>query len=320
MAASGRRGEVLMAEAELLIVGGGVAGLTAGLYAVRAGLDVLLLERMGTGGQMINIDRVENFPGFPGGIKGYELGPLVAQQAMDAGLRIEYAEAQAVCSEQGGYSVATDGDTYHARAVILAAGSTLARLSIPGEEQFEGRGVSQCAVCDGEFFRDQPVAVIGGGDSALDEALVLAEIASDVTVVHRRSSLRAAHVLAERAMSHPRVRFRWDTVVEAIEGDETVSALRVRGLDGAVDRIGVNAVFVYVGLRPNSHLLGDLVALDAGGHVPVDLWMRTTLPGLLAAGDIRQRSARQFIASAGDGATAALAAERYLRGGEWRGV
>jgi thioredoxin reductase (NADPH) len=307
-----------MADVELVIVGGGVAGLTAGLYARRLGVEAVLLERMGTGGMMVNADRVENFPGFPGGIKGYELSPLIAEQAIAAGLRIEYAEVQSVRPGAPGYLVEADGEAYRAPAVIVAAGSTQAKLGIPGEEDYFGRGVSQCAVCDGDFFRDQPVAVIGGGDAAMDEALYLAELASEVTIVHRGGSLRAQHALTERARSHPRIHFRWNTVAEAIEGDGTVTALRLRGGSGAPELLNVSGVFVYVGLRPNSGLLGGLAPLDAGGHVRVDLWMRTPNPGLLAAGDIRQHSARQFVSAAGDGATAALAAHRYLRTGEWR--
>jgi thioredoxin reductase (NADPH) len=305
-----------MAAVELVIIGGGVAGLTAGLFAVRAGLDAVVLERMGAGGQLINADRVENFPGFPTGIKGYELAPLLTEQAINAGVRIEYAEAQAIRPTPEGYTIETEGEPWAARAVIVAAGSTLARLGIPGEETFFGRGVSQCAVCDAEFFRDQPVAVIGGGDSAMDEALYLAEVASRVTVVHRRRQFRAAAVLAERVRSHPRIAMLVDAQATAIEGGETVEALRVRAAGGE-QRLPVAGVFIYVGLRPNSSLLGDLLPLDGGGHIPVDPWMRTSLPGLLAAGDIRQHSARQFVTAAGDGATAALAAHRYLRTGEW---
>lgn len=307
-----------MAEVDLLIVGGGAAGLTAGLYAARARLDVLLLERMGTGGQLINVDTVENFPGFPGGIKGYELAPQMAQQAMDAGLRVEFCEAQALERSGDGFAVHTDGESYRAQAVIVAVGSAIAKLGVPGEAEYAGRGVSSCAVCDGDFFRDQPVAVVGGGDSALDEALYLAEIAASVTVIHRRAELRAARVLGERAERHPRIGFRWNTVVEAVEGNETVEAVRLRG-PGGEERLASAGVFVYVGLRPNTEFLRGVVALDAGGHVPVDLWMRTPVLGLLAAGDVRRQSARQLIASAGDGATAALAAERYLRRGEWIG-
>lgn len=300
-----------MIATELAIIGGGVAGLTAGLYAVRDRVDTVLLERMGTGGWLVNADQVENFPGFPQGIKGYELAPLISEQAMNAGLRIEFAEVQALRRVDGAFIIETDGEPVRARAVIAASGSSLAKLGIPGEAEFEGRGVSSCATCDGEFFRDQAVAVIGGGDSAFDEALYLAEICASVTILHR-SPPRAQRVLVERAMAHPRITLRRGEAA-AIEGTETVTALRLR--DGAV--LPVAGVFIYVGLRPNTGYLTGLVPLDGGGHVPVDLWMRTPVPGLLAAGDLRQHSARQLVASAGDGATAALAAIRYLRAGEW---
>ncbi len=302
-----------MIATELAIIGGGVAGLTAGLYAVRDRVETVLLERMGTGGWLVNADQVENFPGFPQGIKGYELAPLISEQAMNAGLRIEFAEVRALRRAEGGFVVETDGEPVRARAVIAASGSSLAKLGIPGEAEFEGRGVSGCATCDGEFFRDQAVAVIGGGDSAFDEALYLAKICASVTILHR-SPPRAQRVLVERAMAHPRIALRRGEAA-AIEGGETVTALHLR--DGAV--LPVAGVFIYVGLRPNTAYLADLVPLDAGGHVPVDLWMRTPVPGLLAAGDLRQHSARQLVASAGDGATAALAAIRYLCAGEWGG-
>lgn len=302
-----------MIAAELAIVGGGVAGLTAGLYAVRDRVDTVLLERMGTGGWLVNADQVENFPGFPHGVKGYELAPLISEQAMNAGLRIEFAEARAVRRENGVFIVETDGEPVRARALIAASGSSLAKLGIPGETEFEGRGVSSCATCDGEFFRDQAVAVIGGGDSAFDEALYLAEICTSVTILHR-SPPRAQRVLVERAMAHPRITLRRGEAA-AIEGGETVTVLRLQ--DGTV--LPVAGVFIYVGLRPNTGYLAGLAPLDAGGHVSVDLWMRTPVPGLLAAGDLRQHSARQLVASAGDGATAALAAIRYLRAGEWNG-
>ncbi len=306
-----------MRDVELAIIGGGVAGLTAGLYAAWSRLDAVLIERMGTGGQIINADSVENFPGFPGGIKGYELAPLIAQQAMDAGLPVVFDEALRLRATDGALLVESESETYRARAVIVTAGSTLARLGVPGEEQFEGRGVSYCAVCDGDFFRDQAVAVVGGGDSAMDEALYLAGIASEITVVHRRDELRAARTLVERARAEPKIRFRWHTTVASIDGGETVESIRLRAAGGD-ETLPVAGVFIYVGLRPNTSLLGGIVELDAAGHVPVDMWMRTAVPGLLAAGDIRQQSARQLVSAAGDGATATLAAARFLRHGEWR--
>jgi thioredoxin reductase (NADPH) len=304
-------------DVDLVIVGGGVAGLTAGLYAAWHKLDAVLLERMGTGGQIINADTVENFPGFPGGIKGYELGPQIAEQAMNLGLRVEYAEAQSLGSEAGLHVVRTDADEYRARAVILAVGSTLARLGCAGEEEFAGRGVSYCAVCDAEFFRDQPVVVVGGGDSAMDEALYLAGVASAVTVLVRSDELRAAEALAGRARSHPKIAFRWRTELVAIEGDETVVRVRTRGEDGAEDVLTCSGVFIYVGLQPNTAGFRDVLPVDAAGHIPADAWMRTPVPGVFAAGDIRQHSARQIVTAAGDGATAAIAAARYLKDGNW---
>lgn len=306
-----------MFDVDLAIIGGGAAGLTAGLYAARERLDAVLLERMGTGGQIINADHVENYPGFPGGLKGYELGPLLAQQVLDAGLRIEYQEAARIGRRDGGLLIETDSTAVSARVAIVAAGSTLARLGVPGEVEFEGRGVSYCATCDGEFFRDQPVAVVGGGDSALDEALYLATVASSVTVLMRGARPRAQAVLVERARACPTITLRPGITVTAIEGGDGVERVQVTTPAGP-ETLAVAGVFIYVGLTPNTDMLGGLLRLDSGGHVPVDLWMRTEVPGLLAAGDLRQHSARQLISAAGDGATAAIAAARYLRSGEWR--
>lgn len=307
-----------MPNVELLIIGGGAAGLSAGLYAARARIDAVLLERMGTGGQLINVDRVENFLGFPEPVHGYDLGPLMARQAMDAGLRVEYGEAMTITRDSGGFLVETDGEPYRARTVIVAVGSILSRLSVPGEAEFEGNGVSYCATCDGEFFRGQPVAVVGGGDSAFDEALYLASVAASVTIIHRRAEFRAAAVLVERARADGRIRLLTGATVTEIVGDETVRAVRLAGAGAGGERLEVAGVFIYVGLTPNNSILSGLVETDAAGHIPVDLWMRTQTPGLLAAGDIRAQSARQLVSAAGDGATAALAAERFLRRNEWR--
>ncbi len=305
---------------DLLIVGGGAAGLSAGLYAARSRLDAVLLERMGPGGQLVNVDRVENYPGFPEGIAGHELGPLIAQQAMDAGLAFEYGEAQALrpgAGEDGRHLVETDGETFAARAVILAGGSALARLGVPGETDFEGRGVSYCATCDGEFCRGQPVVVVGGGDSALDEAQYLAEIASNVTIVHRRLAFRAARIAQERVLAQPNCRVLWNTTVRAIAGEEMVNAVEVAGPEGEA-RLDAAGVFIYVGLNPNTAWLAGALELDGGGHVVVDGRLQTSVPGVFAAGDLRQFSARQVASCVGDGATAAIWAERFLRGADAR--
>jgi thioredoxin reductase (NADPH) len=306
-----------VADVELAIIGGGVAGLTAGLYAAWHRLDAVLLERMGAGGQIINADTIRNYPGFPKGIKGYELGPQIAEQAMEMGLRVEYADVQSLGSEGGVHVLKTDGEEYRARAVIVAVGSTIARLGCPGEQQFEGRGVSYCAVCDADFFHDQPVVVVGGGDSAIDEALYLTNVVSSVTVLVRGEELRAAPAIAEQARSHPRIQFRWSTELAAIEGAETVERVRTTRDGDADEVLDCSGVFIYVGLQPNTALFRDVLPIDSAGHIPVDPWMRSPVPGVFAAGDIRQHSARQLVTSAGDGATAAVAAARYLKDGVW---
>ena len=306
-----------MATAELAIVGGGTAGLAAALYAARARIETVLIERMGLGGQLVVIDRVENFPGFPESISGPDLAARLARQALDAGVQVIYAEATALQSGLDGvqHALVTDAETVQARAVILACGSSPARLGIPGEEEFIGRGVSSCATCDGDFCRGQPVVVIGGGDSAVDEARYLAGLAASVTLVHRRDALRAERIGQERLFALPNVRVLWNATAEAILGDETVQAVRVRVAgEDAPRELPAAGVFVYVGLRPNTAWLRGAVAMDAGGHVLANERLETSVPGIFVAGDLRQHAARQLVASAGDGATAAIWAERYLRG------
>jgi len=306
-----------MATAELAIVGGGTAGLAAALYAARARIETVLIERMGLGGQLVVIDRVENFPGFPESISGPDLAARLARQALDAGVQVIYAEVTALQSGIDGarHALVTDAETVQARAVILACGSSPARLGIPGEEEFIGRGVSSCATCDGDFCRGQPVVVIGGGDSAVDEARYLAGLAASVTLVHRRDALRAERIGQERLFALPNVRVLWNATAEAILGDETVQAVRVRVAgEDAPRELPAAGVFVYVGLRPNTAWLRGAVAMDAGGHVLANERLETSVPGIFVAGDLRQHAARQLVASAGDGATAAIWAERYLRG------
>lgn len=303
-----------MPDLELAIVGGGVAGLTAGLYAARERVQVALYDRMGPGGQLNTAGRIENFPGFPGGVNAFELGPRIAEQALDAGIAMRFGEVHAVEPAGDHFRLQTDAGEVTARAVIVATGSRLARLGLDGEDRLEGHGVSYCATCDGEFFRDQDVVVVGGGDSAIDEALHLADIVRSITVVHRGEELRGARATAERLRALPNVRLLPGHVITALHGEAQLEAVTVRPVaERAGTRIEARGLFVYVGLLPNTSLLAPLVTLDAAEHVPVDLWMATERAGLFAAGDIRQHSARQLIAAAGDGATAAIAAIRYLR-------
>jgi thioredoxin reductase (NADPH) len=291
-------------EFDVIIVGAGVAGLSVALFTTRESLKTLVIERSTFGGQIANADKGENYPGLPEGIRGIDLAVNMLNQTKPYGLQATFTEVEALHVDQHPF-----------RAVILACGSSLKRLGVPGELDFEGRGVSYCATCDGGMFHNQPVAVIGGGDSAMDEALYLTELATKVTLIHRRDQLRATRVLQERTQAHPKIEFRWQTVVEAIEGHEQVERLRLKQVEtGQTSALPVAGVFIYVGLQPNTEFLKGVVPLDGGGHVIVNHRMETEVPGLYAAGDLRQHSARQLVSSAGDGATAAFFAMQYLRG------
>ena len=298
---------------QLIIVGGGPAGLSAGLYAARSRLHTLLIEKVIPGGQIMNAELVENYPGFPQGISGAELGSLMEQQARKYGLEITMADVEGV--ELGGEEkiVNTSEGQYRARALIIAGGSEHSKLGVPGEEELRGRGVSYCATCDGALFNDQVVSVVGGGNVALNDALFLTRFASKVIVIHRRDQLRATKILQERAFAKPKLEFLWDTVVESIEGDSQVRELRLRNVKTKEEsRLEVSGVFVAVGLRPNTGYLGGLLALSPEGFILVNDQMETGVPGVFAAGDIRAGSARQIASAVGDGVTAAISAERFL--------
>jgi len=298
---------------QLIIIGGGPAGLSAGLYASRSKLDALLIEKAGLGGQILNAEMVENYPGFPQGISGAELGALIAQQATKYGLPTAFAEVQGIEIRGAEKIVSTSEGQYRAKALIIAAGSEYSKLGVSGEEEFTGRGVSYCAMCDGAFFRDQVVAVVGGGDVALNDALFLTRFATKVIVIHRRDQLRATRILQDRAFANPRIEFLWDTVVESIIGDKLVREIRLRNVKtGKGSILEVSGVFAAVGLRPNTGYLKGLLTLDEGGFIPVNNQMETEVPGVFAAGDIRAGSIRQVVSAAGDGAIAAIAAERFL--------
>ncbi|UCB43550.1 MAG: thioredoxin-disulfide reductase [Dehalococcoidales bacterium] len=298
---------------DIIIIGGGPAGLTAGLYTSRARLSSLLIERGLVGGQITNAEQVENFPGFPEGISGIDLGQRLHDQATRFGLETILAEVTRL-ELQGDRRVVktTEGD-FTAMAVILAGGSSRQKLDIPGEEEFTGKGVSYCATCDAAFFQDQLVAVAGGGDAAITEALHLAKFSSKVTVVHRRNQLRATRILQEKAFAEPKIDFAWDSVVEKIEGKDFVQSLRLRNVKtDQYSDLEVAGVFVSIGFRPDTDYLKGLLPLDEIGHIITNEKMETKVAGVFAAGDIRQNSARQAITAAGDGATAAIYADKYL--------
>ena len=300
---------------EVIIVGGGPAGLTAGLYTSRARLRSLLIEKAVVGGQIANAERVENFPGFPDGISGFDLGELLHQQAEKFGLETLFAEVRGVDLQEDRKLVRTDERDFAARALIIAGGSSRQELGVAGERDFTGRGVSYCATCDAAFFRERPVAVVGGGDAAITEALHLARFASGVTVVHRRDQLRASRILQERAFNEPVIDFRWDSIVESIQGNDFVERAGLRNVKtGEQSTLDVAGVFVSIGLRPDTDYLKDILPLDEIGHIITNEKMETSVPGILAAGDVRHNSARQAITAAGDGATAAVYAGEYLAG------
>jgi len=300
-------------EYEVVIIGGGPSGLTAGLYAARAKLNSLLIEKGLVGGQIVNAERVDNYPGFPEGISGSELGELMYQQATKYGLKTIIAEAIGLELHEKQKVVKTTEGNFIAKAVIIAGGCSRQKLGIPGEEKFTGKGVSYCATCDAYFFQDKPVAVAGGGNAAITEALHLARFASGVTVIHRRDRLRATPIVQEKAFSEPRIEFRWNTVVEEIEGGDSVKRIRLRQVQtGEKSALEVAGIFVSIGLKPDTDYLKGVLPLDEAGYIITDEKMETEIPGVFAAGDIRHDSPRQIIAAAGDGATAAIYAEKFI--------
>jgi thioredoxin reductase (NADPH) len=300
---------------DVLIIGGGPAGLTAGLYAARARLATLLLEKSALGGQVIKTERIENYPGCDTGISVFELMHRMEQQAKNFGLSITSAALESIMPLQDRtILVATSEGEFRARSLIIATGSEPRLLGAAGEERLIGRGVSYCATCDGAFFREKEVAVVGGGDAAIEEALFLSRLVKKVHVIHRRDQLRAIQILQERARAEDRISFIWNTVVDEILGDARVSSLRLRNLkDGSSFSLAVDAVFIYVGLRPNTGCLAGLIPLTEEGFIVTSELLETQLPGIFAAGDVRKKLLRQITTAVGDGATAAFAAEKYLQ-------
>ena len=303
-----------MANYDAIVIGSGLAGLTAGLFSARHALATLVMESNIPGGHLISIEKIEDFPGFPDGIPGYDLCPNLQRQAADYGAEFQRAEVLRLEAQENFWSVVTEEEPHRAKAVIVSTGSTLKHLGVPGEEKLMGRGVSHCASCDGPLYNGQTVGVVGGGDSALQEALTLTNYAERVLLFHNGENFSAQQTYLQRVLDNSKITPRYQTVIEEVLGDEVVTGVRVRDVNsGQTSQIELAGVFVYVGLQPNTALLRDVVNLSASGHVPTDNWMKTARDGLYAAGDIRQDSAAQAITSAGDGATAAIAAYRYIK-------
>jgi len=302
----------LAKEYDIVIIGGGPAGLSAGLYAARARRSTLIIEKNVTGGQIALTAEIENYPGIDT-INGFDLGQAMQKQAEKYGAEMAYTNVTSIEPQEGRHVIHTEEGDFLAKALIITAGADYNKLDIPGEERLTGYGVSYCATCDAAFFKDMEVAVVGCGDAALDEGLFVTRYASKVDVIHRRDQLRASAVLQERAFANKKMKFVWDTVVESIDGEKEVESLHTRNLKtGEVKDLPVSAVFIFIGQTPNSSFLDGLVKMDKGGHIIVNEWMETNVPGIFAAGDVRNNSARQVVTSAGDGATAAIRADHYI--------
>jgi len=301
------------ADYEIAVAGGGPAGLTAALFAARHGRSTVLLDSLGVGGAILNTERVEDFPGFPEGVPGFELAPRMQEQGMYAGGAFAMGEVRRLEPRGDDWSLVTDDGDIGAAAVIVATGSRFRKLGVPREEEFEGRGLSTCASCDGPLYQERLVAVCGDGDSALLETLELVGHGVRVVLLHPGETLVGQETYRRRVEDSAQVELRHRTILEEILGDGEVEGIRVRDVGtGASSTLPVAAVFANVGRVPNTSMLEGVVALDEHGHVRTDIWMRTEREGLFAAGDVRADAAGQAISAAGDGATAAVAAHRYL--------
>ena len=298
---------------DVIVIGAGPGGLTAGLYASRANLSVLILDRGIYGGQMNNTAEVENYPGFKS-ILGPDLAEKMYQGATQVGAEYAYGSVEKVEVNGDLKQVITDSETYEAPVVIIATGSQYRKLGVEGEAEYAGRGVSYCAVCDGAFFKDQPLAVIGGGDSAVEEGVYLAKLASNVNIIHRRDQLRAQKILQERAFANDKIDFTWDTVVTKINGDgQKVTSVSTHNKKTGEDgELKVNGVFIYVGVIPLSEPFKELGITDEQGWIKTDELMQTSLPGVYAIGDVRAKELRQITTAVGDGSIAGQQAFNYL--------
>jgi thioredoxin reductase (NADPH) len=303
-----------MSDYDVVVIGGGVAGLTAGLTSARMGRNTKVLTGAALGGHLVSIERIDGYPGFPDGIPGYDLGPIIQEQAVAAGAEFAAIEASALHADEGLWRVTTREGDLQAQAIVIATGTTLNTLGIPGEEPLRGKGVSHCASCDAPLLRNRIVAVVGGGDSALQEALTLAQHAARVIILHRGTAFSAQSAYVRQVQQNSKIEVRFGTIVEEAIGNGGLNSIRTRTVsDGQTGELELAGLFVYVGLTPATTLLDGLLALDASGRIPVDGEMLSSLPGLFAAGTVRSGSAGRAASAAGDGATAALSADLYLK-------
>jgi thioredoxin reductase (NADPH) len=302
---------------KVLVLGSGPAGLSAALYAARAELAPVVLTGIQLGGQAALTYTVENYPGFPEGVGGAQLGELFQKQAEHFGARVEFDSAHEVDLSRRPYKVTTDGGEYLADTVIVTTGASSNQLGIPGESELTGRGVSYCATCDGWFFKDKKVVVVGGGDSAVEEGLFITRYASSVTIIHRRAELRASPLLQKRASEHPKVRFIWNTVVTEVLGSDKVEAVRLKNVENGEENIlETDGVFIFIGHTPNTQIFKGQLDMDKLGYLKIDEKMQTSKPGVFAGGEVADPHFRQVVTSAGMGAAAAIQATRFLESEE----
>lgn len=298
---------------DVAIIGAGPAGLAAGVYAARAKLSTVILEKMFPGGQAALTHKIENYPGFSEGVNGMELTDAMRHQAEKVGAKFINGDVEKIEKKDDVFTVFMRGENIQAKTVILATGAQPRKLEVKGEKEFIGRGVSYCATCDGAFYKDKTIALVGGGDTAIEEALYLTRYASTIYVIHRRDELRATKILQERAFKNEKIKFIWDSVVKEIKGKDGVEEVVVENLKtGKVDSISVDGIFVAIGYTPNTEFVKDLVQLDEQGYIITDERMKTKTPGLFAAGDLRQKPLRQVVTAVADGAVAAVEAEKFL--------
>ncbi len=301
-----------MADYDLVIIGSGPAGLTAGLYAARARMNVLVLEKAVPGGQILVTDWVENYPGFPEGISGYDLAEKIKDQALGLGLKIETAEVHSLELSPESKQIILKDKTITAKALIIASGASPRKLGI-GEEKYMGKGVSFCATCDGPFFRDKTVVAVGGGDTAVQESVFLTKFAKKVYLVHRRDELRAAKILQERAFANDKIEMVWDSVATGLDGFFGVEGVKVKNLKTNEEKtLEANGCFIWVGIEPNADFINGQVETDPYGFIIADARMQTSVPGVFAAGDVRNTPLRQIATAVGDAAIAAVSAEHYI--------
>ncbi len=297
---------------DVIVIGAGPGGMTAALYASRSNLSTLILERGAPGGQLINTAEVENYAGFKS-IKGPDLAAKMYEGATQFGAEYTFGDVRQIIDGKEYKQVITSNKIFKTRSVVISTGAEHKKIGIPGEDTLNGRGVSYCAVCDGAFFRDRPLAVIGGGDSAVEEGTYLTQFASEVTIIHRRDELRAQKILQDRAFANDKVNFIWDTVVEEIEGDMNVKSLQLRNVKtGETSELEVDGVFIYIGLLPNTKAFLDLDITDEEGWIVTDENMQTSVPGIFAVGDVRKTVLRQVATAVGDGSIAGDAAYKYV--------